>query len=131
MPAIGGTPERQAIEASVGTKTLAAHSRRTTRRFLRPRLDLGRPQSVIVDVLERDGHDLGGAIDRHMAEELQPEARRQVVALAVAASLLENRSWAEGVVELLRTPGAGVDRTRDEFPEWLEILKHGRIGVVV
>src|SRR6195256_3963239 len=128
MPAIGGTPERQAIEESVGTKTLAAHSRRTTRPFLHPRLDLGRPQRVIVDVLERDGHDLSGAIDRHMAEELQPEARRQVVALAVAASLLENGLRAEGVVELLRTPGAGVDRTRDEFPEWLEILEHGRVG---
>jgi len=39
---------------------------------------------VVVDVLERDGHDLGDAVDRHVAEELQPEAGREVVALAVS-----------------------------------------------
>ena len=50
---------------------------------------------MVVDVLERDGHDLGGTIDRHVTEELQPEAGRQVVALTVAASLLENGLWAE------------------------------------
>jgi len=91
----------------------------------------GPRRSLIVDVLERDGHDLGGAIDRHMAEELQPKAGRQVVALAVAASLLENGLWAERVVELLRTPSACVDRTGDEFPERLEVLEHRRVRVIV
>ena len=44
--------------------------------FLHPRLDLGRPEIVIANVLERDGHDLARSVDRHMAEELQPEAGR-------------------------------------------------------
>jgi hypothetical protein len=34
----------------------------------------GPRRSLIVDVLERDSHDFGCAVDRHMAEELQSEA---------------------------------------------------------
>src|SRR5262249_56897931 len=64
-------------------------------------------------------------------EELQPEAGRQVVALRAAASLLENRTRTEGVVEGLRPPGAGMEGAGNEFPERLEVLEHGRVGVVI
>src|SRR5262249_60471810 len=66
-----------------------------------------------------------------MAEELQPEAGRQVVALSAAASLLENRARTEGVVERLRPPGAGMEGAGNEFPERLEGLEQGRVGVVI
>src|SRR5262245_44489635 len=66
-----------------------------------------------------------------MAEELQPEAGRQVVALSAAASLLENGARTEGVVERLRPPGAGMEGAGNEFPERLEVLEHGRVGIVI
>jgi len=37
----------------------------------------------------------------------------------------------KSVVEPLRAPGAGMDRAGYEFPERLEILEHGRVGIVV
>src|SRR5262245_20837904 len=73
------------------------------------RLDLLRPQHAVVDVLERHRHHLGLAVDGDMAEELQPEARREVVLLALAAAHLEYGARAEGVVEPPRRPGAGMD----------------------
>src|SRR5215831_10922694 len=100
----------------------------SARPFLHSRLDLGRPEIVVRDVLERDGHHLARSVDRHMAEELQPEAGRQVVALRAAAPLLENCARTERVVERLRTPGAGMERTGNEFPERLEVLEHGFVG---
>src|SRR5262245_41431024 len=66
-----------------------------------------------------------------MAEELQPEAGRQVVALCAAAPLLEDRARTERVVELLRSPGAGMEGAGNEFPERLEVLEHGRVGIVM
>src|SRR5262249_23793435 len=102
-----------------------------TRPFFHPWLDLGRPEIVVADVLERDGHDLARSVDRHMAEELQPEAGRQVVALCAAAPLLEDRARTEGVVERLRSPGAGMEGAGNEFPERLEVLEHGRVGIVM
>src|SRR6516165_5474204 len=48
------------------------------------RREPGRPQGVVVDIPQRDGHHLAGAVDRDMAEELQAEARRQILSLLLA-----------------------------------------------
>jgi len=37
---------------------------------VRARVDVDRPEIVVVDVLESHRHDLGPAVDRDMAEEL-------------------------------------------------------------
>src|SRR5262245_24785854 len=66
-----------------------------------------------------------------MAEKLQSEAGSEVVALLFAAPILIDGLRAECVVELSRLPGTRVQRTGDKFPEWLEILKHRAIGVIV
>src|SRR5499427_11136785 len=66
-----------------------------------------------------------------MAEELQPEAGSQVVALCAAASLLKHRAWTERVIERLRPPGACMEGAGNEFPERLEVLEHGLVGIVV
>src|SRR5215467_7086026 len=107
----------------------ASHRRNAARPFFHPRLELGRPEIVVGDVLERDGHDLARSVDRHMAEELQPEAGRQVVALCAAAPLLEDRARTERVVELLRSPSAGMEGAGNEFPERLEVPEHGLVGI--
>src|SRR5499427_3137199 len=92
-----GTSRLRAAEANVtrrlarvkeAPRPSASHRRNAARPFLHPRLDLGRPEIVVGDILERDGHDLACPVDRHMAEELQPEAGREVVALRAAAPLL-------------------------------------------
>ena len=50
-----------------------------------------RPQRAIGDVLERHGQRFGRPVDRHMAEELQPVTRREIVALRLAWTLYETR----------------------------------------
>ena len=75
----------------------------------------------VVDVLERHGHDLRGAVDRHMAEELQALARRRV---GCGRRLHEDALRSERVVERVLREAPGVDRARHEFPERLEILEH-------
>src|SRR5215813_12707577 len=82
---------------------------------VRLRRKIDRPQRGIADVLERHGHHLAGAVDRHVAEELQAEARRQV-GLVGWRRLLKLHLRAERVVEVARPPGAGMDRPGDEFP---------------
>src|SRR4029450_11561187 len=109
----------------------APRRRNAARPFLHPRLDLGRPELAVGDILERDGHDLARPVDRHMAEELQPEAGRQVGALSAAECRLENPARTEGVVERLRPTSAGMEGAGNEFPERLEVLEHGRVGVVI
>src|SRR5215831_3778909 len=86
------------------------------------RLDRDRPEVAVGDVFEGDRHHLARAVDRHMSEELQPEAGREIVALVRAAAFLEHRARPKRVVERPRMPGAGVERAGDEFPERLEIL---------
>ena len=44
-----------------------------------------------------------------MAEELEPKAGGEIVGLVVAASLLEDGARTEGIVELLRSPRAGME----------------------
>src|SRR5262249_6957928 len=66
-----------------------------------------------------------------MAEELQAEAGREGLALLLAAAFLVDRTRPERVVELLRRPGAGMQRAGNELPERLEILEHGAVGIVV
>src|SRR5262249_7486927 len=94
---------------------LAARGRRTTRPAVHPRRDPRRPEGLVLHVLERDGHHLACASDLHLAEELQPETGRKVIALFAAASFLEHRARAKSVVERLRVPGAGMDRTGNEL----------------
>jgi hypothetical protein len=54
-----------------------------------------RPQRRVGHVLERDGHDLARAIDRRVAEELQPIGGRQVLAERSGRGLLEDGARAE------------------------------------
>jgi hypothetical protein len=116
---------------AIHRRSNASRMRRPTRPFLHPRLDLDRPELAVLDVLERDGHDLGLTVDRYVAEELQTEAGREIIALIFVAPLLEDGARPKSVVEPLRAPGAGMDRAGYEFPERLEILEHGRVGIVV
>src|SRR5262249_11385164 len=94
-------------------------------------LDLRRPQVPIRDILKRDRHAFGRGIDRDVAEELQAETGSKVFALLGTTPFLENRSGTEGVVERSRPPGAGVDGTRNEFPERVEILEYGTVWIVI
>src|SRR5262249_53072340 len=92
---------------------------------------LRRPQGTVVRVLERHRHDLGGAVDRHLAEELQALAGGQVLALLLGWGLDVHQLRPERVVELVRPKRAGVQRAGHELPERLEILKHRLAGVVI
>ena len=65
-----------------------------------------------------------------MAKELQAEAWREVLALLLAAALRIDRARPEGVVELLRRPGPGMQRAGDELPERVVDLAISRIGRV-
>ena len=73
------------------------------------RIERDRPQRAILDVLERDRQVSGCAVDRHVAEELQPVARGEVVALFLARSFLEYD---------LR-PERAVERDRVQVPAWI------------
>src|SRR5262245_29416130 len=81
------------------------------------RLDPHRPQIAVVHVLQRHRHYLGRAVDFNVAEELEPEAWRKILALLCAASVLVHHLRPERVVDLARPPGSRVQRPRDELPE--------------
>src|SRR5438067_3239465 len=105
------------LRRSAPERPSAPHDRRGARPAPEFRLDVDRPEVAILDILERDRHDFGRAVDRHVPEKLQAVAGRQVLALVVAAAIGVERARAEGVVEPARTPGAGMKRARHEFPE--------------
>src|SRR5262249_57762706 len=92
---------------------------------------LRRPQGAGVRVLERHRHDLGGAVDRHLAEELQALAGGQVLALLLGWGLDVHQLRPERIVELVRPKRAGVQRAGHELPERLEILEDRLAGIVV
>src|SRR5258705_6182091 len=94
-------------------------------------LEVDRPQRGVADVLERHGHHLARAVDRDVAEELQPEAGRQILAALPARRFLERDARPERVVERARPPRPGVDRTADEFPERLEVLELRAIWIII
>src|SRR5947208_1094001 len=79
---------------------------------LRLRHDIDRPEVPVVDVLQRYGHDAGPAIDVDLAEELQSETGREVFALRLTAPVLIHRDRTKSIVELARTPGAGMQGPR-------------------
>src|SRR6476620_600198 len=91
---------------------------------VRARLDIDRPQSRVVDVLQGHRHYFGLAVDIDAAEELQPETGAEILALFGVAALLEHRLGAERIVEFAGRPGAGMQRARDELPERIEIGKY-------
>src|SRR3981081_4458290 len=91
--------------------------------------EVDRPQRDVADVLERHGHHLARAVDRDMAEELQPEAGRQILATLPARGVLERDARRERVFQLARPRGPGVERTADEFPERLEVLELRAVGI--
>src|SRR5258708_25051158 len=74
---------------------LTSRGWRATRPALHPRHDPRRPQALVLDVLERDGHHLGRTVDLHLAEELQPEARRKIIPLFAAASFRSEEHTSE------------------------------------
>src|SRR5271166_5490696 len=84
-------------------------------------LEVRRPQGVVVDILKGDGHHLGGPVDGDMAEELQPEARRQVEPLLPGRGLHIDELRAERAVEHIGSEGAGMDRSGHELPERIEV----------
>jgi hypothetical protein len=75
-------------------------------------------------------HLSGGTIDLDVAEELHAGRGRQVL-LVEPRRLDELHFGPEGVVEFVRSKGAGVQRPGDELPERLEILELRLVGVVV
>src|SRR5258708_33966112 len=72
---------------------------------VRPRLDIDRPQVLIVDILQCHRHDLGLTVDVDTTKELQPEARSKIFALLRAAALLEHRRRPNGI---FNSPGTHV-----------------------
>src|SRR6516165_6450325 len=95
------------------------------------RFEPGRPQGIIVDIPERDRHYLARAVDGDMAEELQPEARRQILSLLLAGRLHIDELRSERGVERIGAEGAGVDRSGYELPEWIEVLEGGLVGIII
>src|SRR5215475_2995648 len=96
-----------------------------------PRQDIDRPEVAVVDVFQGHRHHARLAVDINTAEELQAGAGREVLALLRAAALLVNRGWPKRVVELSRSPAAGMKRARDELPERLEIRKDRAVRIVM
>jgi hypothetical protein len=90
-----------------------------------------RPQCAVGDILKRDGERFGVAVNRDVTEELQSEARREVVAQILGRGLLERDPRSKRAIKLDRRPGAGVERTGNEFPERLEIRKYGAVRIVI
>src|SRR5262249_44743579 len=93
------------------------------------RLYLGRPQRLVVPVLQRHRHDLRGAVDGDMAEELQVVIGADLRRI-LGRRLLEHDLRAERIVEVVRSESSGVDRRRYEFPERLEVLELGLVRIV-
>ena len=94
-------------------------------------LERGRPERAIFQVLERHGHHPAAPIDRNVAEELQAEARREIVAQFVARCFLKNDRRTERAIERRRPPGSGVNGSGNKFPERLEVLEGGLVRIVV
>src|SRR5262249_2150187 len=63
--------------------------------------------------------------------ELQIERRRQVLALFLGRSLYVRELGPKGGIEIVWPKGTGMDRTRNELPEGIEVLKCRLIRVVV
>src|SRR5215510_2409495 len=66
-----------------------------------------------------------------MSKKLHSLARRQILALFFGRCFYVDQLRAEGVVERIGAECAGMDWTRNEFPERLEILKCRLVRVVV
>src|SRR4051812_10465056 len=94
-------------------------------------MDLHRPEVIVANILERNRHDLRHSIDSNVPKELQPKARCKVVVLIDAAAFLVNRTRPKRVVEMLRGPGSRMQRPGDELPEWVEILEHGSVRIII
>src|SRR5438445_412987 len=98
---------------------------------IRARLDIGRPQVAVVDVLQRHGHHLGLAVDIDAAEKLQAETGGEIFALLRAAALLEHGFRPERVVEQGRRPGARMQRAGHELPERFEFLIDRTVRIIM
>src|SRR5882762_6994427 len=108
-------------QTASGSDMLSQHGSRPR---VRPRLDIDRPQVPIIDILQGHRHDLRSAVDIDTAEELQTKTGCEILALFRRAALLKHRLRTERIVQFAGSPCPGMKRTRDEFPEWLEVLKH-------
>ena len=95
------------------------------------RFDRCRPQRAIADIFECDSQGSGLSIDRHVTKELKAETRRKIVALLMARGALKDDTRAEGTIKRARRPRPGVDWAGNEFPERLEILERGIVGVEI
>lgn len=89
------------------------------------------PQRSIGDVLERYGHLLAGAINCDMPEELETKRRREVLSLRGACSFLKNDLQAKRAIHAAGSPGPCMNRTRNEFPEWLKIVEHRVVRIKI
>ena len=89
------------------------------------------PKRHIVPVEQRDRHALGLAVYGNMAEKLQIECWRNVLALLLGRCLRIHELRAKGLVESVRAERASMDRPRYEFPERVEVLEFRFIRVVV
>src|SRR6516164_4926251 len=98
---------------------------------IEPRLERGRPERPVLDVLQGNGHDLARAVDVDTAKELQTFAGRQILSLVLVRCLDVAQLRAERVVENVGAKRTGMDRPGYEFPERLEILEDGLAGIVI
>src|SRR5690242_16466712 len=91
--------------------------------------ELDRVEAGPLAVVERGGHRGGLAVDPGDAEELVSFGGGPVP-LHPIGDRLELDPGAEGVVELRRAEGAGVERAGDELPERVELGEPGPRRVV-
>src|SRR5262249_36956809 len=122
----GGAMARHELGAEADTVTNGCATA-----LVEPWFDGRGPKGTILNILERYRHDLGRAVDGDMTEELHAFAGRQVLPLLFAGRLDVADLRTECVVEFVGTEGSGVQRSRHEFPEWVEVLKHRPVRIIV
>src|SRR6516162_2710122 len=94
-------------------------------------IERDRPQRAILDVFECHSERAGRAVDHHLAKKLQSIRRCKVVALCGVRGLVKGDMRTERGVKRNLRPGPRMQRPGNEFPERLEILKHGPVRIVI
>ena len=88
------------------------------------------PELVAGNIPLRDRQFLSVTVDSHGPEELEA-IRWWPVRLHVLRDAEESRFRSECIVEWRMPESARMEWAADEFPEWLKLLEHGLVRVVV
>src|SRR5262245_28092628 len=86
---------------------------------------------MIINIFERHRQNPSYRVNRRVTKELEAKTGSEVVALLPTCTTLEDDMRSESPVEVAGSPSTSMDRTRNEFPERFEFLKHGGVRVEV